>query len=111
MTKPQISKIISGSSNKTSPLDPIPTVNLKKLIYILIIPISFIINKSLQSGIFPTKWKTARIIPHLKNKTLDRELKNYRPISALPILSEDSRESSFITTELSYKFTTSLSEF
>ena len=40
MTKPQISKIISGSSNKTSPLDPIPTVILKKLIDILIIPIS-----------------------------------------------------------------------
>ena len=46
-----------------------------------------ILNLSLSTGTFPTKWKCARITPILKSS--DPSLpKNYRPISILPIVSK-----------------------
>ena len=49
--------------------------------------ITLIINQILSSGIFPGKLKTAKVIPIYKknDKTL---LKNYRPISILPVVSK-----------------------
>ena len=49
--------------------------------------ITLIINQTLSSGIFPSKLKTAKVIPIYKknDKTL---LKNYRPISILPVVSK-----------------------
>ena len=41
------------------------------------------------TGDFPPKWKTARILPLLKNNKMDRTDPNsYRPISLLPIISK-----------------------
>ena len=42
-------------------------------------------NKSLFAGKFPEDWKIARIAPVFKNSA-KVEKSNYRPISALPIL-------------------------
>ena len=49
--------------------------------------ISLIVNQTLSTGIFPRKPKTAKAIPVYKknDKTL---LKNYRPISVLPVVSK-----------------------
>ena len=50
-------------------------------------PISFIINKSLDTSTVPNEWKIAKICPIFKagNKEL---VENYRPISVLPVLSK-----------------------
>ena len=50
-------------------------------------PLCHIINLSMQNGVVPTEWKTARIVPIYKSgpKTA---FDNYRPISILPIISK-----------------------
>jgi hypothetical protein len=49
--------------------------------------ITAIINRSLQSGIFPDIWKVARVKPIPKTNT-PAELKDLRPISILPFMSK-----------------------
>ena len=60
---------------------------LKKLSPLLIKSITLIVNQSLNTGVFPDHLKKAKVIPVFKkdDKTL---LKNYRPISLLPIISK-----------------------
>ena len=50
-------------------------------------PLNHIFNLSFTSGIFPDAMKIAKIIPIFKNDD-PTEIKNYRPISLLPILSK-----------------------
>ena len=62
--------------------------NILKIIAKEVSPcITLIINQTLSTGIFPSKLKTAKVIPVYKknDKTL---LKNYRPISVLPVVSK-----------------------
>ena len=47
-------KVITGTSNVTSDLDPLPIPILKECIRPLLLPISAIINKSLSTGVFPS---------------------------------------------------------
>ena len=49
--------------------------------------LTLIVNQTLSTGIFPKKLKTAKVIPIFKKeeKTL---IKNYRPISILPVMSK-----------------------
>ena len=49
--------------------------------------ITFIINKSITSGIFPSVWQNAKVKPLHKSGAKD-EVNNYRPISILPTLSK-----------------------
>eukprot|EP00733_Pompholyxophrys_punicea_P000178 Pompholyxophrys_punicea_v1_NODE_29_length_5159_cov_28.459444.p1 type:complete len:946 gc:universal NODE_29_length_5159_cov_28.459444:3022-185(-) len=49
--------------------------------------IAFLINRSIQEGIFPSLLKSARVIPIFKAGSRD-EPGNYRPISILPLLSK-----------------------
>ena len=50
----------------------------------LVKPITYLINTSLQTGIFADSWKLARLIPLHKGKGADKLLpKSYRPISLL----------------------------
>ena len=48
----------------------------------------FIINQSLQTGVFPSSFKKAVITPLLKKPSLDCIFKNYRPISNLSFISK-----------------------
>ena len=50
-------------------------------------PISNIFNCSIQTGIFPDEWKSARVTPVFKNGSRS-DLSNYRPISILPIIAK-----------------------
>ena len=50
-------------------------------------PLSVIFNKSLDSGIFPDKWKIAKITPIHKSDAKN-DPNNYRPISVLPIVAK-----------------------
>ena len=67
--------------------DGISTKLLLALQHTIVKPITLIINQSLNTGIFPSKLKVAKVIPIFKkgNKKL---LENYRPISILPSLSK-----------------------
>ena len=72
------------SKSTSSDLDPFPTSLLKDCLDVLIEPITSIINKSLQEGVFPDQLKKAYIRPLLKKSTPDKnELNNYHPVSNL----------------------------
>ena len=49
--------------------------------------ITYIIDKSLASGVFPRIWKHAKVNPVFKTGSKD-DVNNYRPISILPTLSK-----------------------
>ena len=55
---------------------------VKKLIPYLVIPLEYIFNISLQTGVFPDGMKIARINPLFKNGNIN-DFTNYRPISLL----------------------------
>ena len=49
--------------------------------------ITYIINRSIESGVFPCIWKNAKVNPIFKSGDKDN-VNNYRPISILPTLSK-----------------------
>ena len=70
--------------NKAHGFDQISARMLKICDSSVIKPLIIIFNTSLTSGTFPSAWKKANIIPiHKKGDKMD--IKNYRPISLLPI--------------------------
>ena len=75
------------SVTKASGLDSISAKLLKDAAAVISRPLSIIFNKSLESGIFPDKWKRAKVTPiHKGNAKNDPN--NYRPISVLPIIAK-----------------------
>ena len=50
-------------------------------------PLRIIFRSYLESGKFPSEWKKANVVP-VFNKNNKQELKNYRPISLLPVSSK-----------------------
>ena len=65
----------------------ISSVLLKEINNQVCVPISTLINKSLELGIVPDVMKIAKVIPIYKAKEHDL-LSNYRPISLLPTISK-----------------------
>jgi len=69
--------------------DPIPTSLLKDNIHVLAPFLTFLFNRSLSLGSVPVILKAAYITPRLKKPDLDTlDVKSYRPISSLPVLSK-----------------------
>ena len=60
---------------------------LKLVSPVFVQPLRRLINLSIQSGCFPTKWKMARVTPLFKDDAQDCR-DNFRPISVLSILSK-----------------------
>ena len=89
-TPDEILQIINSSKPSTYDLDPLPTSLLKDCNEAMAPIITNIVNKSLDTGVFPTSLKTAHVKPLLKKATLDIKevLKNYRPVSNIPFLSK-----------------------
>ena len=82
------SKLIKGLNSKTSfGYDGISTKLLKSLESVLVRPHTLIINQSLNTGIFPEKFKITKIIPIHKKGDIHL-VNNYRPISLLPSISK-----------------------
>ena len=86
----KVEAIILGLANKDSEgIDGMSTKFLKRICEQIARPLSFIINQSLFSGIFPDRLKIAKVIPLYKNNDESEEnFQNYRPISILTALSK-----------------------
>ena len=83
-TPEEVAKIIgSFSESKSSGPHSIPVRILKLINLEIATPISNLINRSFETGIFPTLLKSSKVIPIFKNKGSPMEVSNYRPISLL----------------------------
>ena len=51
---------------------------------VLAVPLTHIINTSIVSGVFPTNWKEAKVVP-IHKKGNKRTLKNYRQVALLSV--------------------------
>lgn len=84
-----IKTIIMDASNKTGMLDLLPTGVFKQHIDLFLPFLTGLVNLSLSSGIFPTKYKHAIVIPLLKKTGQDiNNVNNYRPVSTLSFVSK-----------------------
>ena len=83
-------RLINKLGNSTAfGADLIDSKSIKVAVLHLYKPITYLINLSIQQGIFPSRWKQARLIPLHKGKGADRQLtKSYRPISLLSPVSK-----------------------
>ena len=89
VTEDQVTKVITNSPSKSCSLDPWPTFLVLDYLDILIIPITAIINASLEQGKCPNFFKQTHVTPILKKPSLDKEVfKNYRPVSNLNFISK-----------------------
>ena len=89
VSEDKIRKIINNSPTKSCSLDPWPTFLVKECVDILVVPITSIVNMSLQSGLFPDDFKQAIVTPLIKKPTLSKnDYKNYRPVSGLNFISK-----------------------
>ena len=83
--KEKILRIIrSLDSNKAHGCDDISVAMIKICDKCLVEPLSVIFKECLETGVYPSRWKRANIIPVHKNGNRQNK-KNYRPISLLPI--------------------------
>ena len=83
-----ILNIINKLPNKNScGYDNLSTKIIKTLKDSLIKPLTLIINQILNTGVFPSQLKIAKVIPIFK-KDDNKLFNNYRPISLLPVLSK-----------------------
>lgn len=79
--------ILNLKKNNTIGRDNISGDFLKRFQSILIKPITFLVNLIFSTGIFPTAFKLAEVIPIYKSGDRD-SVNNYRPISILSTLSK-----------------------
>lgn len=73
--------------NKGVGADNIHAYFLRQTADVIDEPICYMFNKCLHDGVFPSIWKTARIVPVYKGGDR-KDVENYRPISILPVLSK-----------------------
>ena len=72
---------------KSVGLDNIPSWLLKDCSIVIAKPLSYIINLSLSTCIYPTDWKRSKVIPTYKSAA-SSDIHNYRPISVIPAISK-----------------------
>ena len=81
-------KVITDFKPKTSVGDDGISAKILKLASnALAEPIKVLINQSLTTGVFPTRYKLARVMPLLK-KPNKKDIDNFRPISLLSSVSK-----------------------
>ena len=77
-------EIMTIPKNKAHGLYSLPIRILRSAQHIISLPLSIIINKSLECGTYPSKLKLAKVIPIYKNDD-ESDPSNYRPISLLSV--------------------------
>ena len=91
-----ISLIRKLNPNKANGPDGIPSQMLLFCDDSVIVPLRIIFNNILSTAIYPDVWKLANVTPIFKKG--DKQLiKNYRPISLLPICGKMFEKKSFLT--------------
>ena len=85
-----IYKILGELKNsKATGMDNIDTRALKLVKEEITPAVTHIVNLSIKSSVFPTKWKHAKVIPLLKPGSEDcLAPKSYRPVALLPVVSK-----------------------
>ena len=63
------------------------TLLLKQIKFVISLPLSIAVNKSMETGVLPSKLKIAQVIPIYNSKD-KQSFTNYRPISLLPNISK-----------------------
>ena len=86
-TPSSIDSIIKKLKNKSCSIHCLPTSVLKYISNIVSPILSTLINRSVADGTFPNSLKLARVVPLFKGG-VPSDVKNYRPISVLPLFSK-----------------------
>ena len=79
--------LLNLKNSKSAGIDMIDTNILKSSSKYILPALTHIMNLSIEKQCFPTKWKTAKVIPLLK-KGDPLNPKNYRPVAILPVISK-----------------------
>ena len=88
ITDEQISNFLTSLKvNKAHGPDDISVRMIKLCENSLVFPLKLIFNNILRTGIFPKQWKRANVTP-VHKKDSKQLIKNYRPISLLPIFAK-----------------------
>ena len=90
--------LLSLDTSKAAGIDQIPVKFLRDGAEVLALPLGNIINLSMKLSTFPEECKIAKLKPVFK-KGARTDLKNYRPISLLPIVSKIIEKSIHFQTE------------
>ena len=87
ITEPEVTETILDLNNSSPGYDKVPAIVMKQNIHALIKPLKYLINCSINKGIFPDELKIAKVISIYKfgDKT---SIENYRPISVLSVFSK-----------------------
>jgi hypothetical protein len=89
VTLGEVVKLLNSMPAKSSPLDIVPTVLLKKCSSAFAPVIVYLANLSFSEGKFPSIYKRAQVSPLLKKEGLDPDSpSSYRPISNLNTISK-----------------------
>lgn len=84
----QVLKVLKRlDSHKGAGSDGLPSIFVARCASVLTRPLTLIYNKSLSTGVFPSQWKSAIVVPLFKKGARD-QVKNYRPISILPVIAK-----------------------
>ena len=78
---------MSSLKNSSPGYDEMPASILKQCIDTYIDPLTYLINVSINQGIFPSELKIAKVIYIYKSDD-KQHIQNYRPISGLPFSSK-----------------------
>ena len=77
-TPQEVFNVIKGFNNKKSSIHNIPIYNIKKISHIISPLLSQLFNESIETGGFPDKLKTGRVIPLYKEgDTTKLQTNNY----------------------------------
>ena len=88
VSESHVQKIIGESKVTYCRTDPIPSKLIKKYKVYFTPVITTLINLSLRSGTFVRDWKLSTVRPLIKKLNLSKDLKNYRPVNNLCIISK-----------------------
>jgi len=89
VTEYEVRRFLRSMPAKSSPLDVLPCSLLKTRTDVFAPAIARLANLSLQTGVFPTRYKQAQVLPLLKKAGLNTSAPgNYRPISSLATISK-----------------------
>ena len=89
VSEDEMAAVINSTRCKTSPVDKIPTVVLKRCVGIFAPSLAHLANLSFANGVFPARFKLGHVIPLIKKAGSDvQDPSNYRPITNLVTISK-----------------------